>query len=154
MRRGRPIAAVGIAVLVVAAVGLLVWPGHLLRHTTSGVAVAAVSTGRQPGQQQAVVRPGVAVPAAALDTARNLVTGTPDQQRAAVAPELASVLPSGTLFPSGAALTLDATGWHQAGAYANATGTLRLPGHAPQRVELGFTQQSGSWLVTFEAAAS
>jgi len=93
------------------------------------------------------------VPAGARNAAKQLVTGTPDQQRAVITPELAAVLPTGTLFPTGSSLTLDTTGWHQAGNYANATGMLHLPGQAPQRVEIGFAQRSGSWLVTFEVAS-
>jgi hypothetical protein len=54
------------------------------------------------------------------------------------------------LFPGGASVALDADGWHQAGPYANAVGTLTVPGEAPSRVEIGFVTDSGTWRVTFE----
>ena len=39
---------------------------------------------------------------------------------------------------------------HKAGAYANVSGTLREPGRAPRRVEIGLVRRHTRWLVAFE----
>jgi len=72
----------------------------------------------------------------------------------ALTPELRSVLPSANrrLFPAGSTFTPIAGTWHQAGAYANVTGTLHEPAKSPMRAEIGFADRRGRWLVTFEGA--
>ena len=98
--------------------------------------------------------PGLPVPAAAVATVKQLVSGNEAQQRAALWPNLAAVLPAGAVFPAGSALALDSDSWHQSGSYANATGMLSEPGKSPRLVEIGFIRSGGSWLVTFEEAPS
>jgi hypothetical protein len=74
------------------------------------------------------------------------------QGRAALTPELSAALPHGNrrLFPAGSKFVPSKGSWHQAGAYANLTGTLREPGKAPVQAEIGFVDRDGKWLVTFE----
>lgn len=127
----------GFVVLAVVLVAVLVWPGHLFGGGSS-----------VPAAEAEAYAPGRPVPAAA--TARRLVSGTPAQQRAALSSSMAAVLPQGTLFPAGSTVTLDSDGWHQAGDYANALGTLSEPGVSVQPVEIGFVGVGGQWLVTFE----
>lgn len=137
------------------AIGLLGWPGHLLR---SGAKASWSSVGASAGasprvRPSAVFGPGQPIPAGAVTTVQRLLAGTPEQQRAALAPELAASLPEGSAFPTGSMLVLDAGSWQQAGPYAHATGVLRKPGAAPQRIVIGFVDSSGTWLVTFEEPA-
>jgi len=127
-----------IVVIAVGAIGVL----HLI-----GGAPAMVAPG---AAYRAVYGTGRPVPATAATTARDLVTGTEAQQRAALSPALAAVLPQGSLFPAGSTIALNANSWHQAGGYANATGTLSEPGASAQSVEIGFISSNGTWLVTFE----
>jgi hypothetical protein len=145
MHKRALLAAAAVAVIVVA-VGLLVWPGHLLSRSAP-TAAPTVPAGTTSGS-------GRPVPAAAAAVVRQLVTGDGRAQRAALDPVLAGALPQGEMFPSGSGVVLDARGWRQAGQYANVTGTLTEPGVAPTRVEIGFDDTSGSWLVTFEQALS
>ena len=74
-----------------------------------------------------------------------------DQGRKALAPALAAVIPAGRPFPAGTTFTALPGSWQRTGSYANITGTLREPGQAPVRAEIGLMQQGGRWLVTFEA---
>jgi hypothetical protein len=134
----------GFAVLAVILVAALIWPGHLLRSSSSGA----------PAADASVYAPGRAVPAAAAATTKKLVSGTAAEQRAALSPSLAATLPQGTLFPAGSTVVLDNGSWHQAGDYANATGELSEPGVSAQPVEIGFMSTGGQWLVTFEEPLS
>jgi hypothetical protein len=135
---------VGIAIVIVVfgVVGVF----HLIGGTASSTARSAA--------YEAVYRPGRPVPAMAAATARDLVSGTQAEQRAALSAALAAVLPQGTLFPAGSTITLDADSWQQAGGYANATGTLSEPGRSAQLVQIGFISSNGTWLVTFEEPLS
>ena len=87
-------------------------------------------------------------PPAALSAVMLLVS---DQGRKALAPALAAVIPAGRPFPAGTTFTALPGSWQRTGSYANITGTLREPGQAPVRAEIGLMQQGGRWLVTFEA---
>jgi hypothetical protein len=129
----------GLAVLAVALLGAFVWPGHVLGRGSS-----------VPAAEASIYRAGRPVPAGATATARSLVSGTQAQQRAALSPALAAVLPRGMLFPAGSTLKLDAGTWHQVGDYANAAGTLSEPGASARPVEIGFIRAGSRWLVTFE----
>lgn len=133
----------GFVVFAVVLIAVFVWPGHLLRGGSSA-----------PAAEAGIYAPGQAVPAVAAATAQKLVSGTTAEQRAALSPSLAASLPQGTLFPAGSALTLDSDSWHQAGGYANATGTLSEPGVSAHSVEIGFMSSNGTWLVTFEESLS
>lgn len=126
-----------IVIIAVGAVGVV--------HLISGSSATA-----QPAALGSLYRPGQSVPPAAAATARDLVTGTETEQRAALSPSLAAVLPHGVLFPAGSTIALDENSWHQAGGYANAIGTLSEPGASAQPVEIGFASSNGTWLVTFE----
>lgn len=92
---------------------------------------------------------GDGVPLGAESTVRLLLSA---RGRHALSPELNAVLPHGSsrLFPSGSTFMPGAGTWHQTGSYANVTGTLREPGKAPVRAEIGFVDRRGRWLVTFE----
>lgn len=123
------------------------------------VAFVVVVHGRTSIAGTAIAAPGTAahvdsMPAAAATTCRQLVSGTATQQRGALTPELASTVPGGALFPPGSHLALDATSWHDTGAYANVTGVLSAVGQPNQHVEIGLVQRDGRWLVTFEEALS
>jgi len=131
--------AVGFVVLVVVLAALLVWPGHLLRSSSS-VHVT----------EPDIYRHGQLVPAGAAATVQRLVSGSEAEQRAALDPDLADSLPVGVLFPAGSVIALDSGSWEQAGQYANATGLLSVPGSAAKPVEIGFVDSAGTWLVTFE----
>lgn len=97
--------------------------------------------------------PGAAVPAGALATCQRFVSASPAGQRHALVAALAARLPAGALFPAGTTLAMDPLSWHQAGKFANATGTLTVPGRAAQHVEIGFVEQAtGTWLIAFEEA--
>jgi hypothetical protein len=133
---GKVVLVIAAAVIVVAgsAAGVL-----LLRHQA-----------QHPGRHTAVaahLRDGI--PGSAESTVRLLLSA---RGRQALTPELNAVLPHGSsrLFPSGSTFTPGAGTWHQAGAYANVTGTLREPGKAGARAEIGFVDRRGRWLVTFE----
>jgi hypothetical protein len=156
--RQKVIAAAGAVVLSAAlAVGLLVWPGHLphSRTTAQGPRTPPSGTsGTSESGRAAAYAPGGPVPAQAAAVAAQLVSADPGRQRAALDPDTAAALAPGRLFPAGSSLALDPDGWHQQGRYANAAGMLREPGAAPARVELGFADTSGSWLVVFEQALS
>jgi hypothetical protein len=71
--------------------------------------------------------------------------------RKAVAPDMASVLGPGRLFPPGATFSAKPGTWHQVGSFANVTGILQVPGRAALLAEIGFMWRGGQWLVTFEA---
>jgi hypothetical protein len=141
----RKLIVAGILIVVVA-VGVLIWRGHLFGGSGS------VSARRAGDVSQ--YEPGRPVPADAVTTAANLVTGGAATQRAALSPSLAAVLPKGSLFPAGSTIALNADSWEQAGQYANATGLLTEPGKAAVPVEIGFIDTSGTWLITFEEPVS
>jgi hypothetical protein len=131
-------AAIGVAAVIAAAVaGVLAWRSAAAGHQAASPAAARASAG-QP------------VPPAALSTARLLVSAA---GRRALTPELSSATAPGLLFPAGTSFTAQPDSWHQAGAYANLSGTLRVPGQAPARVEVGLVRRGARWLVTFEGAA-
>jgi hypothetical protein len=131
------IAVMALLVIVVIAGATVVY-GLLARGGTSGAAAVA----------------GKPVPASAAAAAKRLVSGIEADQRAALSPGLAAVLPAGAVFPPGSMLDLDSGSWRQSGNYANATGTLSEPGGGTQPVEIGFIRSGGDWLVTFEERRS
>lgn len=88
------------------------------------------------------------IPASAQATVRLLVSA---HGRQVLTPALNTFLPKGQLFPAGTTFTARPGSWHQAGAYANVSGTLRGPGTSPAEVEIGLVHRRGHWLVTFEA---
>jgi hypothetical protein len=135
---------IGLSLVAVAAIVVLQLRGDLLRGTSSGGRAAYAN----------LYRPGKPVPAAAAATARKLVTGTEAEQRSALTPALAAVLPAGALFPSGSTISLDSDSWEQSGEYANATGVLTEPGSAATPVAIGFVDSGDAWLVTFEEPLS
>lgn len=149
-RTGIAAASVGLAALAVAAVALLVWPGHLLGGAAAAVPVAAATL---PGDL--VIGPGSPVPTGAASATTTLVEGSAAQQRAELTPIAASVLATGgAMFPPGSTVNLDAGSWEQTGTYANATATLDEPGGKSSRIEIGYALVSGSWLVVFEGPLS
>ncbi|MEU3270336.1 hypothetical protein ABZ639_05790 [Saccharomonospora sp. NPDC006951] len=98
--------------------------------------------------------PGIAVPAAAADTATTLVTGDPGAQRAVLTPELAELLPEGRLFPGNARLVLHDGSWHEGNGYANAMGTVSVRGQPDRTVLFAFAQRDGEWRITLAEVVS
>lgn len=131
--RGRIVAVTVCIVLAAAAVAGVLLLGHS-RHPTS--AAHEASHRRRPA------------PAGALSAVKLLVS---DQGRKALAPALAAVIPPGRPFPAGTTFSALPGSWQRTGVYANITGMLREPGHAPVRAEIGLVKRGGRWLVTFEA---
>ena len=68
------------------------------------------------------------------------------RERTALTPEFNASLPTGRMFPTGTTFTVDKGSWHQAGAYANVSGTLRMPGCAREPAEVGLMHRNGRWL--------
>jgi hypothetical protein len=132
--RVRVLVVTACVVLVAAAVAGVVLIGHG-RHVTPPPARAASHADRP-------------TPAGALSAVRLLVS---DKGRKALAPALEAVIPAGRPFPAGTTFSVLPGSWQQTGIYANTTGTLREPGHAPVRAEIGLVERGGRWLVTFEA---
>ena len=131
------IGIVGLAVLAVGA-----WFGPLRPQQTLLTPVAPTGVARY--------LPGGPLPAQALAVCQQVVSGAPDQQRAALVPDLDRQLPPGPLFPPGATVSMENTSWHQDDQYENAFGTVHRPGKPDQRIEFGFVRQaSGQWLVIF-----
>jgi hypothetical protein len=132
-----------VVVLVTVAVVVVV---VFFRHDGAGgraQAAAPAATGR--------ARSAGSAPAGAIAAVRQLTTGaSAAEQRAAVAPALATELPPGQLFPAGTSFTPLSGSWAQSGDYAHLTGTLREPGASPAQVEIGLILSGGRWLVTFE----
>lgn len=126
------------AVVVAAVIGAVLF----LRHgSPDGTPHAAASA--RSSTEAGVVPPQAAAAAQLLVSARG---------RTALTPELNASLRPGRMFPARTMFTVQLGSWHQAGAYANVSGTLRLPGHAPELAEVGLVHRSGRWLVTFEAS--
>jgi hypothetical protein len=134
MRRG---AAFGIgAVVVLALAGVLL--SHALRGPASPAGASTTSAAaRHP------------VPPAAAAAVQLLVSAT---GHTALTPGLAASLGQGRLFPAGTTFTVQSGSWQQTGAYANLTGTVRVPGRAPALAEVGLVRRGSRWLVTFEGA--
>jgi hypothetical protein len=134
MRRG---AAFGIgAVVVLALAGVLLW--HALRGPASPAGASTTSAGaRDP------------IPAAAAAAVQLLVSAT---GHTALTPGLGASVGRGRLFPAGTTFTVQPGSWQQTGAYANLTGTVRVPGRAPDLAEVGLVRRGSRWLVTFEGA--
>jgi hypothetical protein len=120
------------ALAVLAVAGMLVVP-HFSRASASP-AVRDVSAPRS-------------APPGAVSAVRVLVSA---KGRDVLAPELNAVLGPGRLFPAGSTFIVQPDSWHQAGAYANVSGILRVPGKAPEHAEIGLMDSHGRWLVTFE----
>lgn len=93
---------------------------------------------------------GGAAPPLAITTIRRLTSASAAVERTALTPELNSVLPPRRLFPEGTIFAPSSGSWHQSGAYANVTGTIREPGRPAERVKIGLMLRHGQWFVTFE----
>jgi hypothetical protein len=125
------VGAVG-ALAVLAVAGMLIVPHFSRASVSTAVRVASAPRSAPPGAVSAV---HVLVSAKGRDV---------------LAPELNAALGPGKLFPAGTTFIVQPGSWHQAGAYANVSGTLRLPGQAPEQAEIGLMDSHGRWLVTFE----
>jgi hypothetical protein len=118
-----------------------------VRHgSTDGTAHTAAR--RSAAKPERPTEPG-AIPPQAAAKVQLLVSA---RGRTALTPELNASLHPGQMFPAGTTFTVQQGSWHQAGAYANVSGILRMPGHAPELAEVGLVHRNGRWLVTFEAA--
>jgi hypothetical protein len=135
------LAATAVAAIVVFEVVLFVQHG-----SADGTAHAAtrIRVAKKEGTTEAGAVPLQAAAAVQL----LMATGG----RTALTPELNASLPPGRMFPAGTTFTVKQGTWHEAGAYANVSGTLQMPGHAPEPAEIGLVYRNGRWLVTFEAA--
>ena len=121
--------------------------------------VLFVRHGSADGTANAATRPSVAkkesatepapIPPQAVAAVQLLVSA---RGRTALTPELNASLPPGLMFPTGTTFTVKQGSWHQAGAYANVSGILQMPGGASELAEIGLVHRNGGWLVTFEAA--
>jgi hypothetical protein len=85
-------------------------------------------------------------PAGAVTTAQQI---SRIGARSALSPALASTLPAGSPLPKGSTLTLGHSGWHSEGRFANATGTLHLPGETTRAVSVGFIRIGRRWQITY-----
>jgi hypothetical protein len=135
------LAATAVVMIVVLEVVLFVRHG-----SADGTAHAAVR--RSDARPVSAPEPGAVPPQAAA--AVQLLVST--RGRTALTPELDASLSPGQMFPAGTTFAVKQGSWHQAGAYANVSGTLQMPGHAPEPAEIGLVHRNGRWLVTFEAA--
>jgi hypothetical protein len=140
-RLGVILAATAVVMIVVAEVVLFVRHG-----SADGTAHAATRT--IVAKKKSVTEVGAVPPQAAA--AVQLLASA--RGRTALTPELDASLPPGRMFPAGTTFTVKQGSWHQAGAYANVSGTLRMLGDAPEPAEIGLVHRNGRWLVTFEAA--
>jgi hypothetical protein len=129
MKRKILLAAGTVAVLLAAAAAVFALHGGTATRTGSGTT-------------------GGNIPFSALASVRLLVS---PHGRQALTPELDAFLPKGQMFPPGTTFSPAPGSWHQAGAYANVTGLLRVPGQTPAVAEIGLVNRAGRWLVTFEA---
>lgn len=118
--------------------------GTALALSVAGCGGGASHDSAKPGQPPAAAE-AVLVRLASSDTAL---------ARGALSAPLASVLAGGRPIPPGSHLALDTSGWRQTGRFANATGTLALPGSGPQRIVVGFFDTDLGWKVTFLAQAT
>jgi hypothetical protein len=140
-RLGVILAATAIVAIVAFEVVLFVRHGsadgsaHVAARTNAAKTARATESGSVPPQAAAAVQ--------LLVSARG---------RLALTPELNTSLPSGRMFPAGTTFTVKQSSWRRAGAYANLSGTLQMPGHTPELAEVGLVHRNGRWLVTFEAA--
>jgi hypothetical protein len=123
----------GVLIAAVAVAGLVLALGH-------------ESAQRTPREADHVSR---TVPARTAAAVRLLVSA---RGREALTPELNAVLPPGRLFSAGTTFTPQPGSWQQTGAYANITGTLRVPGRSAENAEVGLVHRARRWLVTFEEA--
>ena len=157
-----------IAAIAVAALGIAATVAVLLvnRHTGESTAAVAGHASAASGSTMSptatpqpsdvfVQVPGGPVPAGAVAVVRQLVSGTPTQQRAALSAAAAAALPasSGPIYPPGESLTLDADSWRSDTGFANATGVLVDSTGVSQHVEVGFIADpghAGGWLVVSE----
>jgi hypothetical protein len=140
-RLGVILAATAVVAIVLFEVVLFVRHG-----SADGTANAATRT--STAKKESATEVG-AIPPQAAAVMQLLVSA---RGRTALTPELSASLPPGQMFPAGTTFTVKQGSWHQAGAYANVSGTLQMPGSASELAEIGLVHRNGSWLVTFEAA--
>lgn len=152
---------IGAVVLIATVAAVLLWPdsGKTSKPVADPSPTTALRSSPSASLQPSPTTtgrflPGGPVPAAASAVTQTLVTGSSAQQRGVLTAGLAAQLPQAAVFPVGSLLAVDGDSWHQDGHYANLTGTLTVPGSTSQRIEIGLTDESGAWLVTFEEPAS
>ena len=139
-RLGMILAAAAVVAIVVFEVILFVRHGSADRS-------AHAATGTSAAKTESTAKAGKVPQQAAAAVQLLMAAGG----RTALTPELNASLPPGRMFPAGTTFTIRQGSWHQAGAYANVSGTLRMPGDAPEPAEVGLVHRNGRWLVTFEA---
>jgi hypothetical protein len=143
----------GVILAAAAAVAIVVFEVVLfVRHGsadgTANAATRTAATRTSAAKKESTTKAG-AVPLQAAAAVQLLMA---TEGRTALTPELNASLPPGRMFPAGTTFTVKQGTWHQAGAYANVSGTLQMPGHAPELAEIGLVHRNGRWLITFEAA--
>jgi hypothetical protein len=143
--KGRRLSIILAATAVVA---IIVFEVALFVRHGSADGTAHAATTRSAAKTERATEPG-AVPPQAVAAVQLLVSA---RGRSALTSELNASLPPGQMFPAGTMFAIEQGSWHQAGAYANVSGTLKMPGHAPEPAEVGLVHRNGRWLVTFEAA--
>jgi hypothetical protein len=138
----------GVILAAVAVVAIVAFEVMLFVRQGSADRTARAAASRSAAKPENATEAG-ALPPQAGATVQLLVSA---QGRTALTPELNASLPPGRMFPAGTTFTVQQGSWHQAGAYANVSGTLQVPRRAPELAEVGLVDRNGRWLVTFEAA--
>jgi len=138
----------GVILAATAVVAIVVFEAVLFARHGSADGAAHVAATRNAAKTEKATEVG-AVPLQAAAALQFLVLAG---GRAVLTPELNASLPPGRIFPAGTTFTVKQGSWHQAGAYANVSGILQMPGRAPELSEVGLVHRNGRWLVTFEAA--
>jgi hypothetical protein len=138
----------GVILAATAVVAIIVFEAVLFVRHGSADRIAHTAARRSAAKPESTTEPGAVPPQAAV-AVQLLVSA---RGRTALTPELSASLPTGRMFPVGTTFTVKQGSWHQAGAYANVSGTLQMPGRAPELAEIGLVHHNGRWLVTFEAA--
>jgi hypothetical protein len=138
----------GVILAATAVVAIVVFEVVLFVRHGSADGTANAATTRSPAKTERATKAGTVPLQAAAAVQLLMATGG----RTALTPELNASLPPGRMFPAGTTFMVKQGTWHEAGAYANVSGTLRMPGDAPEPAEIGLVHRNGRWLVTFEAA--
>lgn len=130
--------------------GVLISVAVVLAVLAAGAAVFLMQRSARSTHAASSQASRSAAPRSAITTIRRLTSAGAAVERAALTPELNSVLPPGRLFPAGTIFTPSPGSWHQSGTYANVTGTIREPGRPAEQAEIGLVLRHGQWFVTFE----
>ena len=150
--RGRGLVIASLMVLAITALGAagFLAVGSLLGrangsiHHQASLRAKTARTGRPKTAQTG------GAPSSAIAAIQRLTSASTPAEHQVLTPELDSLLPPGRLFPRGTTFSPSPHGWHQSGAYANITGTIRSPGRSAVTAEIGLVLRQGHWLVTFE----